>query len=218
MKILAVNTSDENLSVALKMDDRLMSKQAYTLREHNKAILGVIHNFLVTSEIQPNQLDAIAFGEGPGSFTGLRIAAGVAQGIAFGANIPVVPVSCMAAVAQSRQQNKVIVVIEAKGGRVFWAKYMKDENGIAQLQGEETLSVISDFHTAGRDWWGAGSGWDACAEELRAHLGGSVNGWTPGIVPDAGEIAVLGEYYLAKGLGKEPSYAIPKYLYPYSPG
>ena len=78
-----------------------------------------------------NKMDAIAFGVGPGSFTGLRIAAAVAQGIAFGADIAVVPVSCMAAVAQKQAQPKIAVAMDAKRSRIFWGRYIRESNGFA---------------------------------------------------------------------------------------
>ena len=91
MKILAVNSSDDMLSVALNLDGQIDAKNEQAARNHNRSVLVLINQLLAEAGIGLNQIDGMAFGEGPGSFTGLRIAAGVAQGIAFGVDVPVIP-------------------------------------------------------------------------------------------------------------------------------
>src|SRR5690554_2590516 len=100
MKILAIETATEACSAALLIDDAILERYELAPQRHNRLILPMIESLLAEAGIKISQVDAVAFGRGPGSFTGVRIAAGVAQGIAFGADLPVVPVSTLAALAQ----------------------------------------------------------------------------------------------------------------------
>ncbi|MGZ8239577.1 MAG: tRNA (adenosine(37)-N6)-threonylcarbamoyltransferase complex dimerization subunit type 1 TsaB, partial [Methylobacter sp.] len=100
MKLLAVETSTEACSVALYIDGNVSERFELTPKEHTRLILPMIDSLMSDAGLKPQQLDALAFGCGPGSFTGVRIATGVIQGIAFGADLPVVPVSTLAAIAQ----------------------------------------------------------------------------------------------------------------------
>jgi len=100
MKLLAVETSTEACSAALYIDGIVNERFELTPKEHTRLILPMIDSLMSDAGLKPQQLDALAFGCGPGSFTGVRIATGVIQGIAFGADLPVVPVSTLAAIAQ----------------------------------------------------------------------------------------------------------------------
>ena len=166
MNILAINTSDDVLSVALKLDDEILSKQLRAERNHNQSVLIMIDQMFASAEVNSGNIDAVAFGVGPGSFTGLRIAAGVAQGLAFGIDVLVVPISCMAAIAQKQTCDKVIVAIDAKRSNIYWGRYVRNASGLMELSGEERLASIMDIDLSGEGWCGAGSGWDMHAEKL----------------------------------------------------
>ena len=100
MKILAIETATEACSTALMIDHVIIEHYQVAPRAHNRLIIPMIESLLSKANIHLNQLDALAFGRGPGSFTGIRIAASVAQGIALGADLPVIPISSLAALAQ----------------------------------------------------------------------------------------------------------------------
>jgi len=100
LKLLAVETSTEACSAALYIDGEIREKFELAPREHTKLILPMIDELMAEAQLKPQQLDALAFSRGPGSFTGVRIATGVTQGIALGADLPVVPVSTLAAISQ----------------------------------------------------------------------------------------------------------------------
>ncbi len=210
MNILAINTSDDVLSVALKLNDEILSKQLRAERNHNQSVLIMIDQIFTNAGVEPEDIDAVAFGVGPGSFTGLRIAAGVAQGMAFGIDVPVVPVSCMAAVAQKQTCDKVIVAIDAKRSNLYWGRYVRNSNGLMELSGEERLSSMMDLDISGEGWCGAGSGWDMHAEKLvqmsQQHLE-----WVKNQTPQASEIALLGEEGLIQGSGRDACLAAPIY-------
>lgn len=215
MKILAIDTSGDLLSVALQMDDQVYCKEQCAVRNHNQSVLILIDKLMKTHAVEFAALDGVAFGQGPGSFTGLRIAAAVAQGIAFGAQVPVVPVSCLAAIAEKQEHDKVLVAMDAKREKVYWGSYVHSSNGMMQLDGEERLSPIADLSTPSGDWQGAGSGWDCFATEILALDRVSVRSWTAGQVPHAVEIAKRGAIELSRGSGQDACLAIPNYQSPY---
>lgn len=214
MNILAINTSDDVLSVALKLNDEILSKQLRADRNHNQSVLIMIDQIFANAGVKPKDIDAVAFGVGPGSFTGLRIAAGVAQGMAFGINVPVVPVSCMAAIAQKQTCDKVIVAIDAKRSNLYWGRYVRNANGLMELFGEERLSSVMDLDISGEGWFGAGSGWDMHAEKL-VQMSQQQLEWVRNQTPHASEIALLGEEGLNQGSGRDACLAVPNYHSPY---
>ncbi len=159
------------------------------------------------------QLDAIAFGRGPGSFTGLRICAGVVQGLAFGADLPVVPVSSLAALAQGVDAPRVLTAFDARMQQVYWGAYARNAQGMAELIGEEEVLAPSQVpvpNDAG--WVGAGSGWDQYAAVLAARLKNRVSAWRAQCLPRARSVAQLGAYLYEKGMTLTPEQALPVYL------
>src|SRR3569833_3307602 len=133
MKLLAIDTATEACSAALYLDGAVNKRYVLAPREHALLILPMIDELLRDANLSPLELDAVAFGRGPGAFTGLRIAAGVAQGIAYGADLPVVPVSSLAALAQGcyreRGVTRVLATIDARIGEVYWGAYRLGSDG-----------------------------------------------------------------------------------------
>ncbi len=128
MKLLTLDTSSDACSCALQIDDQILSFEEIAPRRHADLILEMIDRLFVESGVSPNELDAVAFACGPGSFTGIRIATGVTQGIAFGLQIPVIPISTLAVLAQGAfhknpQCNHALVAIDARMSEVYWAEY-----------------------------------------------------------------------------------------------
>ena len=215
MNVLAINTSDDLLSVALNLAGKTCHEQQLVERNHNQSVLILIDRLMRNAGLAFTELDGIAFGQGPGSFTGLRIAAAVVQGIAFGAQLPVVPISCLAAIAQRQAHEKVIVAVKAKRAKIYWGQYIRDEFGLMKLDGAEHVGGFNELMIQCEHWHGAGSGWDHYGSEiLTANSQLSIN-WTPGQTPHAVEIAVLGAAKLDAGLGQDPCMAIPDYHSPY---
>ncbi|OZB42500.1 MAG: tRNA (adenosine(37)-N6)-threonylcarbamoyltransferase complex dimerization subunit type 1 TsaB, partial [Alishewanella sp. 34-51-39] len=136
MKFLALDTSTEACSVALALDGQILALDEVCPQQHSKRILPMIQQLLADAGVSLNQLDGIIFGRGPGSFTGVRIGVSVAQGLAFGADLPVFGVSTLAAMAQAAavQQNatEVIAAIDARMAEVYIAAFTLGEAGLMQ--------------------------------------------------------------------------------------
>ncbi|MEA3638973.1 MAG: tRNA (adenosine(37)-N6)-threonylcarbamoyltransferase complex dimerization subunit type 1 TsaB [Lamprobacter sp.] len=174
MKILAFDTSGDCCSAALLIGDRLEQCREQAPRRHADLILGMLDALLRGASLTPKQLDAIAYGRGPGSFTGVRIAAAVAQGLAFGAERPVISVSTLAAVARAAfresGQRQIACALDARMGEVYWGCYRIGEHKDATPIDEETV-IAPDLTPAlpGAGWCGAGSGWAAYPALMSRH-------------------------------------------------
>jgi tRNA threonylcarbamoyladenosine biosynthesis protein TsaB len=179
MKLLALDTSTEACSCALYLDGDIQDRSLIAPRQHTSLILPMAEELLAEAGLKPTQLDGLAFGRGPGSFTGLRIACGVAQGIAFAADIPVAPISSLAALAQAAYiefgAKKVLAAIDARMKEVYWGAFVLDKKNIMQCEGEEVVCAPSAVNLpSDGQWYGVGSGWTTFKEPLTAKLGNLV--------------------------------------------
>jgi tRNA threonylcarbamoyladenosine biosynthesis protein TsaB len=211
LKILALDTSTEACSVAIWVDGAIIER--FKHERHSEHILPMVQEVLAEAGLSLTQLDAIAFGRGPGSFTGLRIAAGVVQGLAFGANLPVVPVSSLAVLAQGVGAPKVLAAMDARMHQVYWGAYARDAGGLMELTGEEIVIAPQAVPlTEEEGWVGAGSGWDQYSPMLLTRLGGRVKEWRKQCYPHAGDVARLGAAGFARGEMVSPEKALPIYI------
>ena len=146
MKLLAVDTSTEACSAALYIDGIVNERFELTPKEHTRLILPMIDSLMSDAGLKPQQLDALAFGCGPGSFTGVRIATGVIQGIAFGADLPVVPVSTLAAIAQDFFDNnskaKFSTIPNSVTNCGFYPPLPSGEGGVRVCKKAQILTVL----------------------------------------------------------------------------
>jgi len=219
MKLLAVETATEACSAALYIDGSITERFSLTANEHTKLILPMIDSLMTEAGLIPQQLDALAFGCGPGSFTGVRIATGVIQGIAFGADLPVVPISTLAAIAQdyfdsniNMEQHTAFTAMDARMGEIFWGVYDRDEQGYAKLIGKEAVTLADDIAFPDLNGIGLGSGWGVYEHELMLRLAGKVNHYEVDIRPRARAIARLGARGFELGLAVAVELAMPVYL------
>ncbi|MCW9012926.1 MAG: tRNA (adenosine(37)-N6)-threonylcarbamoyltransferase complex dimerization subunit type 1 TsaB [Gammaproteobacteria bacterium] len=216
MKLLALDTATEACSAALYIDGEIYQDFQLAPREHTRLILRQAEGLLNKAGITVQQLDALAFGRGPGSFTGVRIATGVVQGMAFGADIPVVPVSTLASIAQAvyedHQAQHVLSAIDARMGGVYWGQYQLNAEGLMQLVGDEAVLSPADVAMpASFDWCGAGSGWQAHGKILQQRLA-SVTRIYPDYYPQSKTIARLAVAGFKNGEAVDAAQAIPVYL------
>lgn len=216
MKVLGLDTSTEACSAALYVDGEISEKYTLAPREHTKLILPMIDALMADAQLLPQQLDAIAFSRGPGSFTGVRITAGIVQGIAFGADLPVAPVSTLAAIAQDYfNQNSVgisFTAMDARMGEIFWGVYRKDEQGYARLLGEEAVTPAVDVTFPELAGAGVGTGWAAYGPELSTRLGALLLATEPEKLPRASAVVLLGADGVANRRVVPVEQAMPVYL------
>lgn len=217
MKLLALDTSTVACSAALLADGAVCERFEIAPREHAELLLPMVDELLAEAGWSRGQLEVVAFGRGPGAFTGLRIAAGVAQGIAFGLGLPVVPVSTLAALAHGAMREgkgtRILAAMDARMHEIYWGVYERDAAGALLLRGEERVCAAAAAPLPeGAGWYGAGDAWDACGEILRLRLGPRLAGWDAGLYPRARDIALLAAPIYRKGGGLPPGQALPVYL------
>jgi tRNA threonylcarbamoyladenosine biosynthesis protein TsaB len=215
MKILAIETATEACSAALCIDDSCIERLKLAPRMHTQLILPMVDELLQEAAIEIKDLDAIAFGQGPGAFTGVRIAIGVIQGLAFAHNTPVIPVSTLAALAQHFAENNeyVATAIDARMQEVYWGLYKRDESGLMQAIIEESVCSPTEIQThSDGEWFGAGSGWKTYPDELKSAFSSKLTGFESEVFPTAVDVLTLAkaEYLKNKVISVEE--AKPVYL------
>lgn len=212
MNLLAFDTSTEFLSIALQRDDRLFTFDMLAGQSHSQRILPEIQQLLAAAELKLNDLDGLAFGAGPGSFTGVRIAAGVAQGLAFGAGLQVVGVCTLMALAEASNTRQVIACLDARMGEVYHAAYVQGDNGwhAVSAPGLYQPNAVPSLEYKG--WTAAGSGWEAYGDILAQAYPNQVDQVLPKLVPQATAILRLAQPIFANGQGLLPEQAMPIYI------
>jgi tRNA threonylcarbamoyladenosine biosynthesis protein TsaB len=219
MNLLAIDTATESCSAALLCGESLLERSELAPRRHAELILPMIDSLLSEAGLSRRQLDGIAVGRGPGAFTGVRLAISVAQGLALGLDIPVVPVSSLAALAQDVPGDaavlaeSILAVIDARMGEIYAGVFRRREDGLVESVGEESVTSAGELILLqSSQWCVVGSGWDAYRDALSAHLAGPPR-WAEGArYPQAHAIARLAQPQFAAGRGVSPEYALPVYL------
>jgi tRNA threonylcarbamoyladenosine biosynthesis protein TsaB len=217
MKLLAIETATEACSAALLAGDGLVFRYRVEPRRHSELILPMMDELLAEAGLGMADLDAMAFGRGPGSFTGVRIAAGVVQGAAFACDLPVVPVSTLAALAQGgfRQQGqrRLLPAYDARMGEIYWGAYQVNADGLVEPVIEDQVAapeLVAD--PGGEEWYGVGSGWQTYGEALAGRLGGRVAGIAPESNCHARDVALLAAAAFQRGEAVPAEEALPVYL------
>jgi len=217
--ILALDTSTDAGSVAVWQEGEVLEDFQLLPRQQAQALLPQIKTVLNKAGIELSQVDALAFGRGPGSFTGLRIAAASIQGLALALDRPVIPVSTLEAMAWTaiKQQatKQVLTLLDARMDEVYWCAW-QDEKGWPTALVAEQLSApegvkLPTVTGLGTDWVLVGSG--ACyVERLAAGVTAKLNQQLPGILPSAKAIVHLAHQAWLKGELKDAAEAVPVYL------
>ena len=212
MNILAFDTSTEYLSLALLKGGETFNYDCNAGQTHSQIILPQIQALLDSANLQLSDLQGIAFGAGPGSFTGVRIAAGVAQGLGFGANLPVVSVCTLLALAEASGADKVIACLDARMGEVYHAAYERIDVAWQCIIEPGLYKPDAVPAILGAGWVGAGSGWQTYAEQLSAVYAGQLQTMQPQLLPVAAAILKLAMPIFARGEAKPASEAMPLYI------
>ncbi len=217
MRLLALDTATEACSVALRVDDAVYTRWVEAPREHGDRLLAMIDEVLAEADLTADALDVVAFGRGPGAFTGVRIAVSAAQGIAYGLDRPVVPVSDLAALAQGAHREHgaraVLAAIDARMGEVYWGAYRLDDNGLMTAVQEEAVAPPERVPwPEGADWLGVGTGWASYAEHLSDAAGDRLRANQGRALPHARDIAELAARAWQHGEVVTATQALPVYL------
>lgn len=218
--MLAFETSSFACSVALQNGDHIELRHEIIPMQQAQRILSMIKEVLEACSLTVNDLDAIAYGNGPGSFTGIRIANTVAQGLGFAANLPIIPISSLAALAQAaffeQQQTHLLVSLDARMDQVYWARYQVDQNSLAELVGKERLCAPGEvkIEKASMDikWFAVGDGWEKYRAELIESIGFQPEILTSPLFPTAEAVLRLAKPKFNKGECVTAATAMPAYL------
>lgn len=173
MKLLAIDTSSSACSVGLLIDNEIKIIHEIAPLQQAQKILPMIEKILQESTVSLNELDALAFGCGPGSFTGVRIATSVMQGIGYAMDLPLIPVSSLAALAQAAYselgRDKLLVAIDARIQEVYWGAYQVNKEGVVELINTERVSPPQEILLPSESgWYGVGNAWDVYFEQISA--------------------------------------------------
>ncbi len=222
MRILAFDTATEACSAAVCMGDRVVSRFREAPRAQAELLLPMIQSVLDEAGLVLAELDALAFGRGPGSFTGVRLAASVAQGLAFGASLPVLPVSTLAAVAleglrRAPRADAILACNDARMSEVYWCPFAREDGGLPRPLGPERVgppgAVALPDAVPGQAralWVGAGRGFLAQASlGPRLEMLGEVFADLP---PSAEAMLPLARRDFASGQALPAAEALPVYV------
>ncbi len=220
-RILALDTSTEACSVALKLNDEVLEDFRLLPRKHTQLLLPMVEEILAKAGVALKELDAIAFANGPGSFTGLRIATGAVQGLAFGADLPVIPVTTLESMALTQYREGfsryVLSAIDARMGEVYWGAYHWNgqqfdclaEPAVSAPDQVDLQYLSQEQRDA--DWVGVGSGWQLF-DQFTPVIQSQLQQTHAELLPRAGDIARLAELYWLQGEYVSPEEAQPVYL------
>lgn len=212
MKLLTFDTSTEYLSLALWHDGEVSVRELLAGQKHSALVLPLLGELLAEAGWKLADLDGIAFGEGPGSFTGLRIGCGVAQGLAFGAGLPVLGVCTLEALAQQAAREKVIACLDARMNEVYHAAYRLGGGAWQAVLPPGLYPPAQVPPLEGDGWCAIGSGWDRFGSALDELYGAQVATRIPQAFPLARHMAELAAPRFARSEGRAPCEAAPLYI------
>lgn len=216
LRLLAIDTTEEACSAALLIDGSVTQRFERAPRRHSELILPMMEGLLAEAGLGLSDLDALGYARGPGSFTGVRIAASVVQGVAFGTGLPVVPVSSLQALAQgaflSRHAAAVLSALDARMGEVYWGAYRPDAAGIMRPMIDESIGPPAELPLPeGADWLGVGSGWTTYGDELAGRFA-VPPAYDGSAAVHARDVVVLAAALYREGLAVSAERALPVYL------
>ncbi len=212
MKLLAFDASTEFLSIALRADEQSYKIDLKAGQTASQLILPQIQTLLDDAELALVDLDGIAFGAGPGSFTGVRIACGVAQGLAFGANLPVVGVNVLMALAEASGAERVIAASDARMGEVYHAAFVRESDQWTEVRAAGVYKPNAVPVVEGDGWVGVGTAWSVYGEELYQQYKNQVTSARPEMTPMGEAILALATPIFERGEALPASEAKPVYI------
>jgi len=210
MKLLGIESSCEVVSVALSVGGRIEQRPVHGGKTASETLIPTVMSLLDEMGVGLRELDAIVLGAGPGAFTGLRLGCSVAQGFSLSADVPILPICSLAAIALDQARSHVFVATDARMGETYHAAYVCDGAVVTPVLAPACLPPESVVLPAGGPWWGAGSGFAAYADRLMLDQA-QLEGVDTNAVPQASALLRLA---LARGLGDavDAAHAAPLYV------
>jgi tRNA threonylcarbamoyladenosine biosynthesis protein TsaB len=212
MKILALEASSEQASVALLIDGAIFSRRIDGATNHSQTVLRDLRDLLAEAGLPISALDAVAFGAGPGAFTGLRLACGVAQGLALGADLGVAVVGSLDAIALQARAARVFVATDARMGELYYAAFEGDQADSLQALGPARCALPEAFELPPGQWLGAGSAFRVWPDALQARFPDQLLACRDELVARADEVALLGARQVREQRLLAPELAAPLYV------
>jgi len=212
MRFIALDSSSEWCSAALCCDGEIAALETRADHAHGELLLPMVERLLAQAGLDLQALDGVAFGAGPGAFTGLRIACGLAQGLAFARDLPVLGVSSLEALAEAAGAARVLSCLDARMHEVYCAAYARRDDGWDVVLEPTCLPPARLSAPPGDGWVGAGSGFAVYGAALAARLGTALTQMLPGLRPGAYAVARLAAPRFARGEGVDAAQALPHYL------
>jgi tRNA threonylcarbamoyladenosine biosynthesis protein TsaB len=212
LKLLALDTSTEYCSVALWIDGQVDSRDVRAGQRHSEMLLPMIDELLERAALRLRDLDGIAYGEGPGSFTGLRIACGVVQGLAFGSALPVVGIGTLLAIAAGTNADKVVCCVDARMNEVYHAAYLWLDEGWRPVHEPTVCAPEAVPDLPDDSWIACGSGFAAYRDALTARYAGKLISIDTERYPHACDIAALAVPHFEAGRALSAEHAVPVYI------
>jgi tRNA threonylcarbamoyladenosine biosynthesis protein TsaB len=211
MLILALETSTELGSCALWRDGDVVERVCPAGQSHSETLLPLVRELLGEAGLTVSQLDAIAFGVGPGAFTGLRVACGIAQGLAVAANIPLLPVTSLETKAEMTGAEHVLALLDARMGEVYSGSYQRTADGYL-LQGEIRVAAPNEVSMPANSGWLACGNAPAAYPELALRLAAAAIPVSGGILPMAAALVRLAAPRAQRGEGIDAAQVAPLYI------
>ena len=208
MKFVAFETSTEWCSAALWLDGEIVAVEERAGQRHAELLLPMMEGLLHRQGLDISRLDAVAFGAGPGSFTGLRIACGVAQGIALARGLPVIGISTLQALAEESGAARVVACLDARMREVYYSAHERQAGRWREVSAAQCVAPEALSKPAGENWIGCGNGFAVYGNIFRRLF----SSMKPGIHPTAPAVARLAAPRLAAGEGVDAALAVPVYV------
>jgi tRNA threonylcarbamoyladenosine biosynthesis protein TsaB len=212
MILLAIDCATEMLSLAVSASDGMHERSIHVGQRHAELVFDEIDALLARASVGLGDLQGIAYGSGPGSFTGLRIACGIVQGIAAARGLPVLGVSTLAAIAEAAGDERVVACLDARMGEVYHAAFQRRHGDLREVVSPGLCRPGEVPLPEGDRWVGCGPGFAAYLEALRARYGARMSAFRDDVFPSAAAILRLAVPRFAAGEGDDAAHALPVYL------
>lgn len=212
VNLVALETSTEYCSLAVSRGARVFERSMHAGQRHSELALPLLRELLRQAALDMQAIDGVAYGAGPGSFTGLRIACGIAQGLALARNLPVAGIGTLLALAENCGADKVIACLDARMGEVYHAAYCRNNGDWIEMHAPGVYRPDAVPRVEGGDWFACGSGFRVHGAALARRYAGVISRTDADVPPNAAAMLRLAMKGFAAGRGVDAALAVPLYV------